>query len=612
MKVVFGTKSNRLEDTIFVSEEDFQMSFGFDSFKIPIDALNEIEKSSIMGKNIPNLLEFDDFSMWWFVHPTVYPKFKQAISFIIKFNEFIKNENPSHIKIENNFTFFDLIKQISNKSNIDFSYSTFGYLKFKLFYIFTNIFQKYRYRKITINKINKRMSKIKKNHDLSSFLRKKIIFVIPSTYRRHVTNLKTGKSDKGEYIQQGIIDLISKKDLLLGIDVDYTFQGDSNTLNERLNSEMNWIPLEYLIQKNFKLTIEQKNFLDNYKKIIKNNDFQKSFVFDDIHLWNHVKPAFEKMTFSPYLPFYLILYSSLVEIFKNTSPTAVFLPYETGPFALCFILAAKKFNVKTIGLAHAIISPKNPMYSYNRLRSDADFLGFPIPDFTLVFGNHSKKVLTDSGYPDNKIIPFGNAAFFNLDKYVDILKNKSLYEKYKIPENKKILLFPTEYLQEEYFKKYGKFNYDTQIWKYLLENFQNNDDWIVILKPHPTEKINVYEKILENYNAPNFKIIQDDLFELIYISTVVVSIFSHAMMDAICLKKPVIRVTFDNFKHVIPYDENDVVISTELNDLQYWIDEISSNQKIIKKLQKNQPDFIKLQYNIPEENPDKIINDLLD
>ena len=612
MKVIFGQKSIQLENMIFVNEEDFQMSFGFDSFKIPIDALNKIEKSIILDKNIPDLFEYDNFSMWWFVHPTVYPKIKQAISFIIKFNEFLKNENPSHINIESNFTFFDLIKQISKNNNIDFSYSTIGYLKFKLSNIFINIFQKYRYQKITSKKFHTRTTKIKKNYNLSSFLSKKIIFAIPSSYRRHVTDLKTGRSDKGEYIQQGIIDLISKKDLLMGIDVDYTFRGDSNTLNERLNSEMDWIPLEYIIQKNFKLTVEQKNFLKNYQQIIRNNDFQKSFTFDNVHLWNHIKPAFDKMTYFPHLPFYLILYSSLVKIFKNTTPTAIFLPYETGPFALCFILAAKKFKIKTIGLAHAIISPKNPMYSYNRLRSDDDFLGFPIPDFTLVFGNHSKKVLTNSGYPDKKIIPFGNAAFFNLDKYVNLLENKSLYKKYNIPENKKILLFFTEYLQEEYFKKYGKFNYDTQIWKYLLENFQNNDDWIVILKPHPTEKINVYEKILKNYNAPNFKIIQDDLFELIYISTLVVSIFSHAMMDAICLKKPVIRVTFDNFKHVIPYDENGVIISTELKDLQHWIHEISTNPKIIEKLQRNQPDFVKQQYNIPEENPDKIINDLLD
>lgn len=612
MKVVFGNKSVRNESTIFVSEEDFQMSFGFDSFKIPIDALNEIEKSIVMGKNIPDLFEYDNFSMWWFIHPTVYPKIKQAISFIIKFNEFIKYENPSHIKIENNFLFFDLIKQISKNTDIAFSYSKIGHLKFKLSNIFTNIFQKYRYQKITNKKIHTRMIKFKKKYDLNSFLHKKIIFAIPSTYRRHVTNLKSGKSSKGEYIQQGIIDLISKKDLLLGIDVDYTFRGDSNTLNERLNSDMDWIPLEYIIQKNFKLTFDQKTFLDNYKQIITIHNFQKSFMFDNIFLWNHIESAFNKMTYFPHLPFYLILYSSLVKIFKNTSPTAVFLPYETGPFALCFILAAKKFKIKTIGLAHAIISPKNPMYSYTRLRSDDDFLGFPIPDFTLVFGNHSKKVLENSGYPNKKIIPFGNAAFFNLDKYVDVLKNKSLYEKYNIPKNKKILLFLTEYLQEEYFKKYGKFNYDTQIWKYLLENFQNNTDWVVILKPHPTEKINVYEKILRKYDAPNFKIIQDDLFELIYISTVVVSIFSHAMMDAICLKKPVIRVTFDNFKHIIPYDENGVVISTELNDLQHWIDEISNNKEIIEKLQKNQPDFIKMQYNIPEENPDKVINDLLD
>lgn len=612
MKIIYGKKSIRKKNVIFVSEVDFQMSFGFDSFQIPIDATNEIEKSSIMGKSIPDLFAYQDFSLWWFIHPTIYPKIKQSISFIIKFNEFLEKEKPTKIKIFNDFTFFDIIKQICKNKNIKFEFSLLRYFQFRISNMILEKGQKYRYEKITNTKINNRKILFNRKNISISSIKQKIIFAIPSTYRRHIINLKTGESEKGEYIQQGIIDLIDDKDALLGIDIDYTFRGDTKTLSERLESDLSWIPLEILINKDHKKSIEHKKFLKKYEQIIRNDDFKTSFVFDGIFIWKQIESTFKKMTYFSYLPLYLDLLDSLLTIFQNFKPKAIFLPYETGPFALAFIIAAKKFEIKTIGLAHAIISPKNPMYSYSRLRTLQDPFGFPISDFTFVFGNHSKQVLTKAGYPKDQIVAFGNASFFNLNKYVEILKNKPLHQKYGISKNKKIILFVTEYLQEAYYKKYGKFNYDTQIWKYLLENFAGSKEWFIILKPHPTENTNIYEKILKNYNTPNFKIIQGDLFELIEISTLVVSIFTTAMMDAICLNKPVIRVTFDNFEHIVPYDEFEVVVSTELDNLTFWINEIASNSELSDKLKKNRPHFIKEQYNIPEEEPQKVIKKFLE
>lgn len=611
MKVIYGKKSIRKKDVIFVSDIDFQIPFGIDSLGIPIDILNEIEKSTVMGKSIPDLFAYEDFSLWWFMHPTIYPKIKQFINFIMKFNEFLEKEKPTKIKIHDDFTTFDIIKQICKNKNIKFEFSMFRYSSFRISNMILQKLQKYRYEKITRMKINNRKILFNKKNIPISSIKKKIIFAIPSTYRRHILNLKSSKSEKGEYIQQTIMDLIEDNEALLGIDIDYTFRGDTKTLSERLESNFSWVPLEILINKNQKKSMEHKEFLKKYKQIISNNNFKALFTYNGICLWKQLEFLFNKMTYFSYLPYYLELFDSLLTIFQNEKPKAIFLPYETGPIALSFIIAAKKFKIKTIGLAHSIIYPKNPMYSYYRLRNQQDTLGFPIPDFTLVFGNSSKQALMEAGYPEEKFVVFGNAAFFNFDKYLEILKNTPLCQNYGVNKDKKIILFATQYLQEEYYQNFGKFNYDTQIWKYLLKNFAGSKDWIIILKPHPTENTAVYEKILKNFDAPNFKIIQGDLFGLIYISSVVISIMSGAMFDSICLKKPVIRVTFGDFKHGIPYEKFQVVTSTELDKLTFCINEVVNNNKISDKLKKNRVHFIKEQYNIPEEDPEKILTNLI-
>ena len=58
--------------------------------------------------------------------------------------------------------------------------------------------------------------------------------------------------------------------------------------------------------------------------------------------------------------------------------------------------------------------------------------------------------------------------------------------------------------------------------------------------------ITIYEEILASFSPSNAKIIQGNLYELIYLSSLIVSVFSSTMLDALCFDKPVIRVKFEN------------------------------------------------------------------
>ena len=126
---------------------------------------------------------------------------------------------------------------------------------------------------------------------------------------------------------------------------------------------MNWFHAELILSKNDKNKFN--NFLNNLKNIISDKNFQNLFEFKGISLWNTISPVFKMMSFSPYLPSYYDFLVSLDNLFKEKKPKMIFLSYETGPYGLAILLAAKKNGIKTVGVAHATIDKYNPMYSYN-------------------------------------------------------------------------------------------------------------------------------------------------------------------------------------------------------------------------------------------------------
>ena len=607
-EIIFGNVSKIKGNTLYVNEYDFEIPHGTD-YNIAIKELYEIQKCSVNGINFLELFQYDNFSMWWFIYQSLIPKYKQITNFIEKFYELIKFHNPSKITIVDNYSNFSLIEQICKQKNIQLNYSKTSLFLFSKKQNFKHMLKKTKYEKISKNKIDKRKKIFKQKNNSIPDISNKIIFATPTVYRRNITNHKKGTSSRGEYIQQNIIELIDKKNEILGIDLDYTFKGDHKIFVERLSDSMKWIPIEILIDSN--ISLNHSKFFNNLTKILETEEFQKLFYFKNISLWNFIKPFFDEMFFYPYLPFYLKMIDSLSQIFEKTPPKAIFLPYETGPIALSIILTSEKFDIKTIGLQHGYIYPGNPMYHYYNFRQKTSMMGFPTPKTMLVFGEYVKKMLTDVGYPKERLIVFGNSNFFQLKEIETSLQQRSLHKKYNINKNQKIILFATGKLQP-FYSSHGKYDYDVKIWEKLLVDFKNDEKTFLILKPHPSEKnISIYKKLISKHSSLNSCIIDGDLFELLNLSSVVVTVFSSVMIDALCLKKPVIRVKFLGDVNTI-FDNSNSIINTKINSLTSDILELFSSEQLSKDLSTNSTLFVQEHYGIPEKNPQKIIQNIVE
>jgi hypothetical protein len=593
--VIYGEKKNHHDNIYYFTENDFNIPPVNSAFGVPLYELKKIQTSYVDGVLLQDLFVYKNISLWWFLHPTFFPQFKNVVNFTLKFLEMIEQKDPSIIILKD-FSNYEVIKEICNSKKIILRYSNLSILFFNLKKFLIKKLKKIKVETIFKNKIKKRIRIFNSQSKLLPEIDGKNIYVTPTIFRRKFFDLVSKTTKQGEYIQKQLIELLEKNSTIC-IDFDATYKGDFTKSKERFNEKQPWFPIEAILSN--KLNDDHKIFLKTYDELISSKSFQDLFKYKGISIWNQMKNIFEELSTFPYIQNYLDLIDSIHEKFSNSKPKAIFLPYETGPMALAFITVARKFAIKTIGIQHATIFKNHPHYDHNFSNGENPH-GFPLPDKLLLFGEFAKNVLIEQGYPSEKLVVFGNPHFFNLEQIKNALDQLQLRKKYSIGKNKKIILFATGKFQEYY----GELNYDVQVWNYLLENFSDSKTYEIILKPHPQENTLVYQNLLQKKGNTNARIINGEIFELIYISDLIISIFSSFMEDSLCFNKPVIRVKFNDEKLTIPYDDYNVLLSSSLENLKSNIHKLFEDDSFRNELIKNLDSFTKHLYNIPEPKID--------
>ena len=603
MKIIYGTqKINSKKDFFYINESDLVIDSKLEECKKVNEIGNQVEESKINGIRVSNLFKFNDYSLWWFMFPSFSATLRRISSFIDRFEETVEKIDPDGIYVENDFEKIPIIKQICEKKNIDLQFSKTQFYFYNLKKNLKLLIQPYRFQRITKEKTKKRISLFKKKYSTIESFTNKIIFSIPTAYRRYNYNPKLKKSIRGEYIQGSIIEILKKMNYDVScIDLDYTFKGQHNILEERLSELDFWAPIESLVENNSSKNYFQ-NFIREYQKTIQNKSFKKLFRYKGINFWEIIKYDFQSLSNYTLLPTYIQLIEGLTDFLKNNKPKAVFLPYEVGPLALAIIIACKRNNILTIGLQHGMIWGDNPDYGHKNFRSTNNLYGMPLPDYFFVFGDFAKRTLIqNNNYPEEKLVVFGNAAFFNTFDILYETNKTVLKEKYNIPENKKIILLTTS-KDQRYYLQHAQQNYDEQLLEKLLDKYAKNPSYHIILKPHPgNEYTGFYEELIKKYDAKNFQIIQGDIIELLCLSDVVVSAFSTTLIDSVAIGKMTLRVAFQKIQYPIPFDDYGVVLVCELDSIEENIERLIFDSQLQKELLSKRELFLKDQYNLPNK-----------
>ena len=232
-----------------------------------------------------------------------------SINFIDRFDSFLKKTKPTSVKIIDNFEKFYLVKQICEKNKIEFSYSKFSYSKYSLKNKLKIKFREKYYLKILQKKFKNRLTIFKNKSNKIPIFENKLVIFSANVYRRKYYDFENNSEITREYLLDPLIPKLKNIDLV-GIDVDYSFIGETEILKQRLEESIPWIPLEAILN-----DIPQKNnfkeFVLFYQKLISNNNFQNLFSYQGINFWSRVESDFKKISTSYYLPFLMDMIEKL-------------------------------------------------------------------------------------------------------------------------------------------------------------------------------------------------------------------------------------------------------------------------------------------------------------
>ena len=561
----------------------------------------KIPSQKIANKTIMEWFGVNNISFWWFIAPIIHPRYKEAILFVDRLTSFLEKNSVKQLQLYGCYDKISIIQQICKLKNVKLKLNSKDQHSFKIIQFAKKKVKGSMYKKISKEKLMKRLKCYNNNKKNLKISKGSMIITSPGIYRR-TTVYNDGKIGSKEFFTQPILDGFKNKNPILCVDLDYTFRGETNILKERLESEFNWIPIEFLLSKKRGKTVDDSiSKLKQNLKILQKNEISKIFLYKGISLWNFLKETFDEIFLEPNLPTYIHLIDQLFNFLKQVEPSIIIQVYETGPYAKAFEVAATKLGIKTIGIQHGLFPSDTSDYMCKQIKNENFPFGNIIPDCTFVFGEYYKNLLTEKGgYPKDKVLSTGNLALYNIDVIKQSFSRKKLLEKYGIPD-KKIVLVPLS------FRLIYHQNNPDRLMLNEIYNGLKNSETIVLVRPHPGDLLDsqIFKKI---FPASNFILSKNTIFEDLFLcDMVVVPPISTVGSEAALYEKPVILVNVvDN--DMSSYDDiyqqivkHDVAIFSSLEQLVSNIESIQKDELWKTNESENRKKFLSLFFSIDKK-----------
>ncbi len=583
--------------------------------------LNSISCATVDSKTIVEWYQYGNTSLWWFVYRRIWTKIEECLRFIENLKTLIEDIRPQVFVVKGFYDKLDLIKQICVVYNIKLEIPIQSLRKVILQYNLKRKLWKvlvHRYDNKTKNKKIERIGLAKdliKNSFDASSVRDCVIYLAGSNYRRDIYDWRNDEVISGEHIVQMVLERVIDVSKLLCIDVDYFYSSDNSGLEKRLKDpDKYWIPFEMFItdelQNGSKKPIEYltKRIIALYEK----KEFREAFVYQGIQMWSTLELLFKALMAKIYLPNYILTIEAAKLLLSQVRPKSIFLPYETGVYAMAFIVAAEELGIKTIGMQHGIIHKAHFDYSIDNLRTKTSSVGCPIPTYLLVFGEFYRKLLVETfSYPSDRVITVGNPAYESVPTEIMDSRRQKILLDIGLDPSKKTVLVATSGHQA----KYGRGDYDVLIVKALSESLaQMGNDIQVLVKVHPIEDAAEYLKIVREKNAPNLTVIEEyPIQQLIAICDVFVSVLSTTIFEAMVMNKPVIIVEISEKIHrdIMSVGESGAAMRSSFINLSNTILRVIGDSSLRKELSDKSSKAIKYHFNFPSSDINAKIAEIL-
>jgi len=499
------------------------------------------DKPILNGKNFKDLLVYDELSIFWFLESRFFSyRIQNLIPLIEQIKNMIKIENPTEIFIQGNSDLHNIIKKkygntiqkiyfkSIEKEDSRTSYKSYSgnrFLKLLALKFFRGIDIFSKKDQITKNPILiiTEMAYWRPDYDYDE---KKIIHK-DTIFHEVIKNLKASN------LPIRIIDFENKPKRLLKS--NFLKNERQKTLGATVEPWENYINLE-IIKKTKKYNHDLEQL---WKKLKNSEEFEKSLTYDDIPLYDILKNDIEFLlkTFKSYMSITFI--ETAKRILDGIKPSIILMHDEYGTLQLSIIKEAKKRNIPTISIQHGSNTESSISYVHpkHHIRDETNNLNFPLPQKICVWSEKSKEDLIKSGnFPDDIPVITGDPKIDFLPYAITRFNQKNICKKLKIPSEKKIIVYATQ--------PFANIQEKELITNSIFRSIKKLDDTFLLIKVHPNEdNLSFYKEIAEKFKVTNYSIQQFfNLYEILFISDVVINAYSTVGIEAMRMKKPVISL----------------------------------------------------------------------
>ncbi len=260
-------------------------------------------------------------------------------------------------------------------------------------------------------------------------------------------------------------------------------------------------------------------------------------------------------------PYWAIIYEMISDLIKYSSVKAVIAMNDTINLGRVVATAAEESHIPSIDIQHGAFG---------------SFPARAVAAKWCVWSDFDRDLLIREGIPACKLAVAGNPSYDSLisKRYeADAIKKKV---RISGGYSSVITWAPTA----EWFLCYHGEDYNERMFQGLQEVAGRCRDVKFLFKPHPSERVKRFKKILDKSSLGNVSIVdpEQSIDEILYISDIVMSWNSSVLVEAVILDKPIIGMNFFGQSEKVRCVSEGVAIEARgVGELENAIKDITSN-----------------------------------
>ena len=173
-----------------------------------------------------------------------------------------------------------------------------------------------------------------------------------------------------------------------------------------------------------------------------------------------------------------------------------------------------------------------------------------------VLSPSSKSSYVSEGVPPENVFVTGQLRFDLI--WQKKFSRSQIMKELSVSEDVGIIVLATQPLVESYFWTEAERDEFTRVVVYALKEFSDKQ---LVIKLHPDEDMEVYQKILANIGEDKTIICQDiDIYELLNACELLMTAYSTVALEAMLFDKPVITLNLSGEPDFFPYAESGAAI----------------------------------------------------